>query len=288
MNNKEYSIKDIQDCILGIAKDLDEFCRANDIKYYLMGGSALGAMRHNGFIPWDDDFDVFMTVENYKKFLRLFKLNGNDKYFLQEENTKEWPLFISRICLKGTTMISDEFKHNMKQHHNVFVDIMCLYSTPDSTLLRWFQYIASQLLRVNALALSNFSQDDWFKCCIMNLSKLIVNKWTRPLLVNFVHSFENSSSKYVGHFFGRARYPRTNFLRKYIGNGMPRYVSFEDVKFPVFQCVEDYLQARFGSNWMKIPNMETRNKYKIHADFVDLERDYTTYMSEDKKEWIYE
>ena len=39
---------------------------------------------------------------------------------------------------------------------------------------------------------------------------------------------------------------------------------------------------------MKIPNMETRNKYKIHADFVDLERDYTTYMSEDKKEWIYE
>ena len=62
---KEYTLKDVQSSILSVAKYLDSFCNENGIKYYLMGGSALGAMRHKGFIPWDDDLDVFMTFDNY-------------------------------------------------------------------------------------------------------------------------------------------------------------------------------------------------------------------------------
>ena len=57
-------IKDFQYKILEIAFYFDEFCKKYDIEYYLMGGSALGAVRHHGFIPWDDDFDVFMTFNN--------------------------------------------------------------------------------------------------------------------------------------------------------------------------------------------------------------------------------
>lgn len=288
MNTKQYSIKDIQDCILSIAKEFDSFCREHGITYYLMGGSALGAMRHKGFIPWDDDLDVFMTVENYKKFLKLFKEKGDKKYFLQEENTPEFPLFLSRVCLNGTTMVSDEFKYNYKQHHNVFIDIMCLYSVPNSMPLRLIQYVASQLLRVNALALSNFSQDSKLKDLTMLLSKVLVNKYTRPLLVRLVHSFEDKSTTFVGHFFGRARYPRTNFLREYIGDETPRYVDFEDFKMPVFQHVESYLEARFGKKWMEMPSQKTRDQYKVHSNFVDLEKDYTEYMNKDKTKWLYE
>ena len=110
MKNRN-SISELQKCILSIMKDIDKFCEENNIQYYLMGGSALGAMRHKGFIPWDDDLDIFMTYSNYKKFLSMFCENTKqnhyyEKYYLQKENTDEWPLFLSRVCLKGTTMIS--------------------------------------------------------------------------------------------------------------------------------------------------------------------------------------
>ncbi len=289
---KEYSLRDIQSCILSIVKDIDDFCRENEIEYYLMGGSALGAMRHKGFIPWDDDLDIFMTVDNYKKFLKLFEEKSQrdkrfQKYFLQKENTKEWPLFLSRVCLNGTTMVSDEFKFNMRQHHTVFVDIMCLYSAPNNNMARWFQYMAAQLLRVNALALSNFPNKSVAKRMALQASKIIVNPITRPLLIKYVHRYEGKNTKFMGHYFGRARFRRTSFLRSYLGS-KPRYVPFEDTEMPVFENVEEYLTTRFGEKWMEIPSQKIRDQYPIHGNFVDLKKDYTEYISKDGKSWIYE
>lgn len=289
---KEYTITDIQQCILSIAKDIDTFCQDNKIEYYLMGGSALGAMRHEGFIPWDDDLDIFMTVGNYEKFLKLFeektaKDSHFKRYFLQRENTKEWPLFLSRVCLNGTTMISDEFKNNMIQHHTVFVDIMCLYSAPLNDIARWFQYIAAQLLRVNALAKVGFPNRSVAKRAALQISKVVVNPVTRPLLIKFVHRYEKKNTEYVGHYFGRARFRKASFPRSYIGKE-PRYVPFENIKLPVFENVEEYLVTRFGHKWMEMPSQETRNRYPIHGNFVDLDKHYTEYISKDGKQWIYD
>ena len=83
-------IKDFQYKILEIAFYFDEFCKKYDIEYYLMGGSALGAVRHHGFIPWDDDFDVFMTFNNYHKFIMLL-------YILIQKNF----IFKEKILLSG-------------------------------------------------------------------------------------------------------------------------------------------------------------------------------------------
>lgn len=289
---KEYTLKEIQNCILSIVKDIDVFCHENGIDYYLMGGSALGAMRHKGFIPWDDDLDIFMTVDNYNKFLKLFEEKCQKdkrfrKYFLQKENTKEWPLFLSRVCLTGTTMVSDEFKFNMKQHHTVFVDIMCLYSAPGNDIARWFQYMAAQLLRVNALALCGFPNESLVKRVALQVSKVVVNPITRPLLIGYVHRYEGRNTELMGHYFGRARFRRTSFLRSYLGS-RPRYVPFEDFELPVFEKVEEYLVARFGDKWMDLPSQETKDQYPIHGNFVDLEKDYTEYMREDRTQWIYE
>lgn len=285
--NRAYSTKDVQKVILSITKDIDDFCQQNNIEYYLMGGSALGAMRHKGFIPWDDDLDIFMTYDNYHKFLKLFKEKcDNKQYFLQEENTDEWPLFLSRVCLNGTTMVSDEFKNNMKQHHTVFVDIMCLYSAPESDILRWIQYMAAQLIRVNALAKCGFPNKNYVKRIALQISKIVVNPVTKPLLVKEVIKYENKNTKYVGHYFGRARFNKACFLREYLGH--PKYVQFEDTYLPVFENVEEYLKTRFGSHWMDMPDKKTRDKYPIHGDFVDLSNDYTKYMTPNRKQWIYE
>ena len=285
------SIRELQKCILSIMKDIDKFCEENNIQYYLMGGSALGAMRHKGFIPWDDDLDIFMTYSNYKKFLSMFCENTKqnhyyEKYYLQKENTDEWPLFLSRVCLKGTTMISNEFKHNMKQHHTVFVDIMCLYSAPDTKAKQWIQYMVAQLLRINALARCHFHNKNIPKRLVLKISKLIVNSITKPFLLKYLCQYETKNTRYVGHYFGRARFKKAIFLRSYLG--IPRYVRFEDTEFPVFEKVEDYLITRYGIRWLEIPGQKTKDLYPIHGDFVDLSRNYTEYMNPSHTEWNFD
>ena len=62
------SVRQVQEKILETMKYIDALCRENGIVYYIMGGTALGAVRHGGFIPWDDDLDIFMTPDQYEKF----------------------------------------------------------------------------------------------------------------------------------------------------------------------------------------------------------------------------
>jgi len=88
-------IKDFQYKILEIAFYFDEFCKKYDIEYYLMGGSALGAVRHHGFIPWDDDFDVFMTFNNYHKFLHYASIH------LDTEKFHEKLIELKKVALKN-------------------------------------------------------------------------------------------------------------------------------------------------------------------------------------------
>lgn len=91
---KDYKRK-LQLRILDIVKDVDKICRENDIDYYILYGSALGAIRHQGFIPWDDDFDIGMTFDNYVKFLEICekKLDKN-KYYVQTPGKRKKLLFV--------------------------------------------------------------------------------------------------------------------------------------------------------------------------------------------------
>jgi lipopolysaccharide cholinephosphotransferase len=273
LNDKE--LKKLHQKILEIAIYFDNFCKENDIVYYLMGGTALGAMRHKGFIPWDDDFDVFMNFENYNKFLKVAESKlDKERFYFQKEDTQEWPMFFSKIRMNGTTFIEKDIK-DRKMHHGIYIDVMCLNNTHGNKVLRYLQYFAARVLNTKVLADKGYITTNKFKKIALNISKVLVTEKVKNTLLTFVRSFNNKPSLMVGHFFGRAPFTRTSFPTSYLGQ--PRYVEFENIKLPVVHEVEKYLIVRYGKNYMQLPSEVVKMQYPSHAYIVDTEKSYKEY-----------
>lgn len=271
------SIKELQQKILEIVQYFDSFCKNNNIEYYLMGGSAIGALRHKGFIPWDDDLDVFMTYDNYKKFnLLAGKYIDTINFHLQKENTDEWPMYYSKLRMNGTTFIEED-TINSEMHQGVFIDIMCLYNVSSNVLIRYVQYISARILVAKSLSLRGYNtKGSFFKKAVLKFSKLFVRGPFEKLLLKIVHAYNCNNTKLVGHFFGKAPFRKTSFPKEWLSK--PRYTPFENTVLPVPQKCENYLELRFG-DFMKIPDEATKAKYPIHAFFVDVNNDYKLYKN---------
>ncbi|MBR5189350.1 MAG: LicD family protein [Paludibacteraceae bacterium] len=269
-------IKSLQKKILEITLYLDSFCKEHQIEYYLMGGSALGALRHNGFIPWDDDLDVFMTYDNYQKFIDCAKKYLDTAHFyLQEENTAEWPMFFTKLRMNGTTFI-EENTQDSEMHQGVFIDIMCLNNVSNNQFYRFGQYISALLLTAQTIDKRGYRYNTSLKKKVaMIFARFFVRGRVKAFLLNFVRSLNNKNTDLVGHFFGKAPYRKTSFPKKWLG--IMRYVDFDGEKLPVPEKAEEYLTLRFG-NWRKMPDQKTLDQYPVHALFVDLEKDYTEYV----------
>jgi len=277
MNNKE--LKLLHNKIIELVHYFDFFCKENKIVYYLMGGTALGAVRHSGFIPWDDDFDVFMDRENYLKFLSAAKYNlDTDKYYFQQENTKEFPLYFSKIRMNNTTFIEKDVV-GRDMHHGVYIDIMCLNSASSVTSIRYLQYLSSRILSAKALSERGYITNSTLKNLVLFITKYFFPSFLAKLLLKFIRSFNGKNTTYIGHFFGRAAFKRTSFKTSYLGN--QKYIKFNSLNLPVPEYVEKYLTIRYGNRFMEFPSEKEKMKYPSHAFIVDTTKSYKEYMNKD-------
>ena len=139
---KDYKRK-LQLKILDIVKDIDKLCKDNNIEYYILYGSTLGAIRHKDFIPWDDDFDIGMTYDNYVKFLNVCEEQlDKSKYYVQTPNKEEdYYLSFSKIRDITTTLI-EEGNKDIDIVRSVYVDVFPLVGVPNNK-------IKENMLKVN-------------------------------------------------------------------------------------------------------------------------------------------
>lgn len=267
-------LKKLQEILVEIMNDIDCVCTKHNLTYNLGGGSCLGAIRHNGFIPWDDDMDINMPREDYERFCEIFQKELGDKYWLHTpEKTKDYGLAFARVRKKGTVFRSREDISN-NEEIGVYLDIFIIENTYDVSIMR---YIHGFLSLVTGFLLScrNFYNNKKFYMNMVENNKKTKKVFLFKIIVGFIFSWlsvdtmthiwnnankmcKNSNSKYVtvpvgrNHFFGEL-YEREKFC-KTIKH------KFEKYEFQICEDYEGYLKHMYG-DYMKIPKKEEQEQH---------------------------
>ena len=150
MSNSWTTLRDVQKVQLEILLEFDRICRKHGLKYLLFAGTLLGAVRHKGFIPWDDDIDVCMLRGDYERFLTVCKDELSAELFLQTTDTdREYPLQFAKLR-KNNTRFVEKSMSDLKIHHGVFIDIFPLDNVMPHSFIGRFQQISLYVLhRIN-------------------------------------------------------------------------------------------------------------------------------------------
>ncbi len=125
------TLKHLQRVELMILKDFVDTCEANNIRYFGFGGTAIGALRHKGFIPWDDDIDVCLPAEDFNKLLDIYDKEWSEKYsIMNTERDINYPFPTTRIMLKGT-QFCEEALAPLPLDLGIFLDVYCFDNVSD-------------------------------------------------------------------------------------------------------------------------------------------------------------
>ena len=150
---------ELQKIELDILKSVIDICDELNLKYYLVCGSALGAVKYNGFIPWDDDIDIGLPREDYEIFIQKAQAMLPEYYFLQNYNTdKNFPLFMTKIRDSRTTFVEMQFQ-NIDMHHGVYIDVFPLDGYPNKRKAIKKKHLCASFLlhRLETIFAINFS-----------------------------------------------------------------------------------------------------------------------------------
>ena len=259
-----------QRALCTILREFDRVCRALEIPYMLFAGTMLGAVRHEGFIPWDDDLDVIMMRKDYDRFLeQADTVLQRDTFCLQKEFSEHWPMFFSKLRLNHTTCLEKYYPRDPEIHQGVYIDIFPCDNALGHAWGRKLQFYASKVVIAKSLYKRGYETDSIRKKIFMHVCAWLP---TAPFLKmtkcgredsEYVHSFLGGAS-----VDGRSVYPRRCMEKKI-------YNKFEGNNYPIPMEYDALLTIMYG-DYMRLPPPEAR-VIKQHAVLVDLENSYEIY-----------
>ena len=264
----------LQLLLLEMYKEIYEVCKQHGITPYLVGGSAIGAVRHRGFIPWDDDLDIGMTRDDYNNFKEVFDEELGDKYVLNAPNrSRKVKTRFPKIMKKGTVCreIGD---YSPEDECGVFLDIFIIENIPNNPVIRKLKGTRVNMLEFisgQVLMMENLGEEEkklYLKFGKMNyvIRRVIgtifsfrsSTKWFNVLDKAF--QYHDNNSEYCGLPAGRKHYFGDCHLRKDL---LPaKFVPFCDIQAPVFNNVDAYLKKLYGE-YMTIPPVDKREKHYL-------------------------
>lgn len=272
MEKREYSydIRQYQLRSLVLLETIDRVCREHDITYYLTDGSLLGAVRHGGFIPWDDDMDIAMPRADYDKLMAHADEWVPQPFFIvTHDNTPQYPKYFAKLEDTSTTIVENFY---LGYAGGIYMDIFPLDEVPDNKLLRTVHFYKFNLLR----RLQYLQFRDPYK------HGRGVRSWL-PLLVRKVFSrswvhrrMQETLREYQGQSRCHVLMSHDNKLRCNAKDvfGLPARMEFEGIEANVPSQPEQFLTDIYGDNYMMLPPEEERVSH-FHA-YCDLNTPYKT------------
>lgn len=275
---KNISTRELQLLELEIAKEIKRVCDKNNIEYFIIGGTLLGAVRHKGFIPWDDDMDIGMTTENYNKFIKIAPEALDSRFFLQNNETDPFCYYMySKVIMKGTHFYEKVTEH-INMCNGIFVDIFAYDLACTSKLhMKKLSILGRISLLKHGYNFNAITKKIYVKLLNNIMKNLPVNVGVIDKKLNkYVKSISiekaNKYTYYVerdGQFKGKFVYDKSYF-NQFLE------LQFEDTTFKAPANYHEYLCTTYG-NYMELPSEEEREKGHFVSK-IELDDKYESYF----------
>lgn len=261
---KQLTVKDIQDESLKILLDVHEFCMKHDIKYSVSGGTLLGAVRHKGYIPWDDDVDIYMLRPDYDKFIATYK---SDNYVLMSmETDKDYFLPYAHVVDMKYTEMTYNYYPFYRKPCGLKMDVFPIESVSDKAEEYDAQFERCMQLGKKFFyarkAFWKFSWNKSFKYRLQLLIKKIKTLNGRSAFYYCKKIDENARQCPFGstHYLGLTCVPIPRTKQRFPAEDFTHTVllDFEGHKVCAMNGYEDVLRVAFGPNYMTPPPPEQR------------------------------
>ncbi len=248
-------LKSIQLEILNVVA---EFCNSNEIKYFLCYGTLLGAVRHQGYIPWDDDIDIAMLRSDYEKFVSSFNFYNCQYKVYTVKNTSCFPFPFAKVAFENS--IIEELSDNMKNNIGINIDIFPIDDIPNNTVeqKKLMHNIRTQRGVLDAKAIVINSKRDFYKNAVLYFAKLIF-KFIKPneivnRIIKLAAKYNDSQSENVGVIvwgYGEREIVSRNLFKEQVK------MKFEGNYYSVPKGYHEWLSSIYG-DYMELPPVEKR------------------------------
>jgi len=275
MDSEDRRLSHLQECELILAEELKRICELYHLKYFLVAGSMLGAVRHQGFIPWDDDMDFGMPRADYEEFLKMCKKELGSSYKITnwEEDT-DFPFSYSKLVLKDTS-IREEFSPKDLKNNGIFIDIFPFDKAPDTKVEQ-----RKQARRIFYLRRALWLKKGYGRVITSHGVKNALKYYLSRIMVVFLpyallkSCFSKTIKKYnktnCNKMAMDCQYPYTkNIIDKHWMDNLVLY-DFSGKLFPGFRDYDPYLKRIYG-DYLELPKKEDRMNHGI------LEIDFGSY-----------
>ena len=266
---REISLEDSKKILVKTLESIDKCCRENNIKYSLCWGTMIGAIRHHGFIPWDDDIDIMMPRDDYNRFLEVY-------------SDSEYGVYTPKVNKNCIHIITKIFKRNTSVYYNkipnslfgVWVSIFPYDNAPDKNLKLWEKkrnfwmnvYHIKTSMYSTKSGLSKFlirKAKQVLKTLLLPFSSFWIYNHIETCLTAFNHQRTQRVCIWYGGTYTWFRYFPTELFDEYID------VDFEDIKTKIIKGYDNYLRLTYGDYMQLPPESERVPKHSYTAYYVE-------------------